>query len=179
MVQVEGREQLRGVGPPPTSNLGPRVPIRLSWQGLYLLSHLSRVYIPCLYFYFILHIFIFIYGWIFCLMYVCAAYACRVSESQKKVLDPLELEPLSSFKPPCVCWEPNLAVLQEQQELSATAISSAPSMAVVVLAASVFCVCKAFSKYLLNKCWCAGKLFSLFSTLESPFLNFSIHHYLL
>jgi hypothetical protein len=92
MVQVEGREQLRGVGPPPTSNLGPRVPIRLSWQGLYLLSHLSRVYIPCLYFYFILHIFIFIYGWIFCLMYVCAAYACRVSESQKKVLDPLELE---------------------------------------------------------------------------------------
>lgn len=95
------------------------------------------------------------------------------------VLDPLELEPLSSFKPPCVCWEPNLAVLQEQQELSATAISSAPSMAVVVLAASVFCVCKAFSKYLLNKCWCAGKLFSLFSTLESPFLNFSIHHYLL
>lgn len=58
---------------------------------------------------------------------------------------------MNSFKPSCVCWEPNLGALQEQQVLPAIKPSPAPRMAALVPASSVFCTCRAFSKYLLNK----------------------------
>lgn len=56
--------------------------------------------------------------WMFCpCACVCTLSVPGACKSQKRALDPLELELQITYEPSCGCWKPNPGILQEKQEL--------------------------------------------------------------
>lgn len=51
--------------------------------------------------------------WVFCLHFGCAPYACSAYGSQRRALDPRELELEMAVR----CWESKLGAFQEQPML--------------------------------------------------------------